>query len=108
MEQRILRLNEFVVSDLAPGKTVQRMVGDTYVCVYNIDGTFYATQDECAHAGGPLNEGRIEGHTITCPWHGACYDIITGAVLKPPARRPIKVFPVTIDGNIGRVDEPGS
>ena len=105
MSERILHLNEFHVNDLAPGKMQQRMVGETYVCVYNVDGAFYATQDECAHAGGPLHKGHLDGLHITCPWHGACYDSTTGAVLKPPAKRPLKTFRVTIDGEIGRVDE---
>jgi nitrite reductase/ring-hydroxylating ferredoxin subunit len=106
MSEPIIHLNEFRVSDVPPGKMLQRMVGETYVCVYNVGGTFYATQDECAHAGGPLHEGELDGVRITCPWHGACYDVTTGAVLKPPAKRGLKLFRVTIDDDIGRVDEP--
>lgn len=106
MAERVIHLNEFLVKDLAPGTMIQRIVGETYVCVYNVDGAFYATQDECGHAGGPLHQGKLEGTHITCPWHGACFDITTGAILKEPARRTIKVFRVTIDGDIGRVEDP--
>jgi nitrite reductase/ring-hydroxylating ferredoxin subunit len=32
----------------------------------------------CHHQGGPLAEGELEGNIITCPWHGAKWDVTTG------------------------------
>lgn len=104
MAEQIIHPNEFRVSDVPPGTMVQCVVGETNVCVYNVGGTLYATQDECPHARGPLHEGELDGTHITCPRHGACFDIITGAVLKPPARKPLMLFRVIVDGEIGRVD----
>ncbi len=44
--------------------------------------TFYATQNECTHAEGPLCEGTLEGAIIECPWHGSKFDVRTGAVCR--------------------------
>ncbi|MCB0241991.1 MAG: Rieske 2Fe-2S domain-containing protein [Anaerolineae bacterium] len=101
---RQLAANEFRVVDLRPGHAVQLYVDDAAVAVYNVDGTFYATQDECTHADGPLSEGDLEGATIVCPWHASCFDIATGAVLKGPAREPLRTYSVVVDGDVGRVE----
>ena len=52
--------------------------GEREIAVYNVDGTFYATQNECVHIKGPLGAGRLDGCVITCPWHGWQYDVRTG------------------------------
>ena len=48
--------------------------------------------------------GRLRGHSISCPLHGARFDVRTGACLAAPARRPIQSFPVTIEGGKVCVD----
>jgi Rieske Fe-S protein len=55
-----------------------------------IDGGFYALSDTCTQRRGPFSEGTVEGAEVTCPWHGATFDIRTGAVLGPPVGRPSK------------------
>jgi len=99
-----LKPNEFHVSDVAPGQTYLVHLDGQGVAVFNMDGTFYATQAECTHEGGPLNEGKVGDETVTCPWHGSCFNLKTGAVLHGPARQPIQTFKVTIDGAIGRIE----
>ena len=63
-----------------------------------IDGGFYALSDTCTHRRGPLSEGTVEGAEVTCPWHGATFDIRTGAVLGPPAGQAVKSYPVRVTG----------
>jgi len=43
----------------------------------------YAIQATCPHEGMPLDGGQIEGSTITCPWHGWEFDLITGRCINP-------------------------
>lgn len=50
------------------------------------------------HRRGPLSEGTVEGAEVTCPWHGATFDIRTGAVLGPPAGQAVKSYPVRVTG----------
>jgi nitrite reductase/ring-hydroxylating ferredoxin subunit/hemoglobin-like flavoprotein len=99
-----LKPNEFHLSDVAPGQTYLVHLDGQGVAVYNLDGTYYATQAECTHEGGPLNEGKLEGETVTCPWHGSCFNIKTGALVHGPARQPIQTFRVAINGTIGSVE----
>lgn len=66
------------------------------VCLAKVDGAVYAFTDNCTHISGPLNEGDLEGCVLTCPWHGAQFDIRTGKVLRGPARQNIMTYPVKI------------
>ena len=97
-----LKANEFPISEVPPGSIL--LVGE--VAVFNVDGRLCATQAACPHRQGPLNEGTLDGSTVTCPWHGSQFDVCTGAVLRGPAKDPIKTYPVTVDGEVGRVEIP--
>jgi nitrite reductase/ring-hydroxylating ferredoxin subunit len=45
----------------------------------------FAINEVCAHLGGPLSEGKLDGNTVICPWHGSRYDLATGTVLDGPS-----------------------
>ena len=92
--------NEFRISEVPPGSAL--LVGD--VAVFNVDGSFCATQGKCTHRQGPLSEGKLDGSTVTCPWHGAQFNVCTGAVLRGPAKDPLKTYRVVVESEIGRVE----
>jgi 3-phenylpropionate/trans-cinnamate dioxygenase ferredoxin subunit len=46
-----------------------------------------------------LAEGYVEGEEVTCPWHGAQFDVKTGAVLGPPAANPVAKYNVRVQGS---------
>ena len=69
------------------------------VAVFNVDGAFYAIDDTCTHRGGPLSEGQLAGQEVTCPWHGAVFDVTTGRVLGPPAPRDVTSFTLRVQGD---------
>jgi nitrite reductase/ring-hydroxylating ferredoxin subunit len=98
-----LQDNEFYTRDVLVGQVKLLRVKGHRIAIYNVDGTFYATDEECTHAGGPLSEGELEGNVITCPWHGSCFDVTDGTVTCRPAVKPIKTYTVMIEGEIGRV-----
>lgn len=83
-----------------PGKTLVEVEGEM-VALFHADGRFYALDDVCTHDGGPLADGELRGHTISCPRHGAKFDIRTGAALTMPAVRPTRAHDVKVeDGGV--------
>jgi len=98
-----LAANEFRMIDVQPGRMKLLSVDGEDVTVYNVDGVFYATADACTHADGPLHEGVLAGHIVTCPWHDSCFDVTNGAVTCPPATVALRTYRVSVEGEIGRV-----
>ncbi len=66
------------------------------VVIVNVDGRLYAIEDRCTHDDSPLADGEVDGDTIVCPYHGACFSLINGEVLAPPAYEAATVFPLRI------------
>ena len=66
------------VSEVVPGPAQLVAVDGKEIALFNVDGTFYALDNECPHRGGPLGEGDLEGCIVTCPWHAWQYDVRTG------------------------------
>jgi len=91
---------------LPPGEGMAVEVGEHEIALFNVDGTFYAIGDTCTHRGGPLSEGSLEGTTVTCPWHGANYDVCTGKNLTPPAPGEVPSYTVRVEGNDIQVEIP--
>jgi nitrite reductase/ring-hydroxylating ferredoxin subunit len=95
-----------VVSEIALGQAKLVEVGGHKIALFNIDGAFYAIADTCTHQGGPLSEGAVEGSEVTCPWHGARFDIRTGAVVGSPATKGVRTYAVKVEGSDIKVAIP--
>jgi metal-sulfur cluster biosynthetic enzyme/nitrite reductase/ring-hydroxylating ferredoxin subunit len=80
-----------------PGKTLVEVDGEM-VALFHVEGRFYAIDDVCTHDGGPLVDGELRDHKISCPRHGAKFDIRTGAALTMPAVRATRAHEVKIEG----------
>jgi 3-phenylpropionate/trans-cinnamate dioxygenase ferredoxin subunit len=74
-------------------------VKGTRVGVANVQGAYYAFDDECTHEGCSLAEGDLAGTTVTCMCHGAEFDVRSGEVLAPPAFAPIRVYRTRVEGD---------
>jgi nitrite reductase/ring-hydroxylating ferredoxin subunit len=93
--------------DVPPGACVLGRVNGKDVAIYNVDGTFYATQNDCTHMSGPLCEGALWGDIVTCPWHGSEFNVRTGEVVRDPAVEPLATYQVTArDGMLIVTDGP--
>jgi nitrite reductase/ring-hydroxylating ferredoxin subunit/uncharacterized membrane protein len=88
-------------SDLQDGQPIAVSVGGEEVLVVRTNGQVYAIADVCAHAGGPLHEGEIDGICVTCPWHGSVFRLDDGHVVHGPATAPQPAYDVRLTG--GRV-----
>jgi nitrite reductase/ring-hydroxylating ferredoxin subunit len=92
--------------ELPAGTARQLTVNGRKVALFNINGSYYAIDDTCPHRGGPLSEGDVEGNEVTCPWHGACFDVTTGAHLSPPAQSDVAAYKVQVVGDEIQVEVP--
>jgi 3-phenylpropionate/trans-cinnamate dioxygenase ferredoxin subunit len=94
------------LDDLPPGDAVRVVgtgedAGAEPIAVFNADGDLYAIGDTCTHQDASLADGWLEGCLIECPLHASCFDLRTGKPTEPPARLPVRTYPVRIvDGVI--------
>jgi 3-phenylpropionate/trans-cinnamate dioxygenase ferredoxin subunit len=87
-------------SEITAGNVRAIDAGGRRIAVANVDGTYYAFDDDCTHEQCSLAEyGDLAGTTITCTCHGSEFDVRTGKVLAPPARVPVKVYPIRVEGD---------
>lgn len=84
------------LEDCPPGSLRSVMVGSVPVVLCNVDGALYAVEDRCSHEELPLSDGELEGPILVCQYHGARFDVTSGAPRGLPAVRPIRTFPVEI------------
>lgn len=67
--------------ELGPdGRGVAR-ADDEEVAVFRVEGELHAVANSCPHAGNPLVEGDVLGHTLVCAYHAWRFDLETGACL---------------------------
>ena len=91
------------LADLPPGTMKLLESGSQSIGLFNCHGELHAIEDRCTHDDGPLCHGTwdIESCTISCPRHGANFDLKTGRPLSLPAYLPARIFPVRVrEGNI--------
>jgi nitrite reductase/ring-hydroxylating ferredoxin subunit len=89
------------VEAVPPGSVLRITVDRTDILLCNVgpDGVF-AIRNRCSHMNKPLHAGRVIGCKISCPEHGAEFDIRSGDALSFPAVRPLKTYPVQIENGV--------
>lgn len=90
------------LADLADGESrAFEDIGEYGIVVCNVQGEIYALEDNCSHADTPLSEGRLRGWHITCPLHGASFDVRDGSHGGPPAWEGVSCYSVErVDGEV--------
>ena len=79
---------------LAEGDMRTHKAGPVEVLLCRVGGELHALENKCSHQARPLHRGRLRGHRIICPVHGAAFDVRDGAHKSPPATCGIERFPV--------------
>lgn len=92
--------------DIAAGSAVVVEAGGKRIALCNTGDGIYAIDDVCTHDGGPLDQGKLDGIEIECPRHGARFDVTNGRALCLPAVRPVKTYPVRVEGGEVEIDLP--
>lgn len=89
--QKVASLNELTTQDGFPIR-----VDNISVALFKLEnGEIYAVENSCPHVGAPLHNGIIEDKTITCLWHGWCFDLSNGESSNCPGVK-IKSFPTKV------------
>jgi nitrite reductase (NADH) small subunit/3-phenylpropionate/trans-cinnamate dioxygenase ferredoxin subunit len=82
MDTPMMDSDDFVtvatVHDVPPGTGRTVEVNGIWIALFNAGGTFYAIDNACPHAGGPLGEGKLNGTVVECPWHGWKFSVVSG------------------------------
>jgi NADPH-dependent 2,4-dienoyl-CoA reductase/sulfur reductase-like enzyme/nitrite reductase/ring-hydroxylating ferredoxin subunit len=86
------------LSDFA-GATLLGHVGDEDVLLVRSESEIFAIDAYCSHYHGPLAEGLVDGESIRCPWHHACFDLRTGEAARAPAFNALAVWQVERQGD---------
>jgi len=94
-------------SDIPHGKMIHLTTGKKKdILVVNIRGKYYAISNICSHEGAMLHEGRLDGKELTCPWHGAKWDVTTGKLmLFPENLKSLRQFKVSVENDNVYVEE---
>ncbi len=91
-------------SELESGQGMLVEADGKEIALFNCEGKYYAVDNDCTHVGGPLCDGEVCGTTVTCPWHGAEFDLKSGHALAPPAEKDINTYNVHVDGDIIKIE----
>jgi nitrite reductase/ring-hydroxylating ferredoxin subunit/uncharacterized membrane protein len=88
-------------SMLEENRPTAALAGELPLVIVKRDGTVHALADRCAHRGGPLHEGDLEGDCIACPWHGTRFRLDDGSVERGPSAYPQPCYEARIsDGRV--------
>ena len=74
-------------------------IDDLELLLLRVGGDVMVLHNYCTHLGKPLTGGRVMAGHITCPFHGACFDVKTGAAVSGPAVFPLHRFPARLEGD---------
>lgn len=86
------------LSDLVVGQGIEVVASDRVLALFRTESGVFAIDGVCAHAGGPVGKGKLNGPVVTCPWHGWQYDVRTGQNCLN-ARICQQSFPTVIEGD---------
>ncbi len=94
------------VKDVPEGKGKKVSLNGKEIAILNLGGKFFALDNKCTHAGGPLSAGKLDGNgcCVECPWHGSVFDLKSGKNTAGPAKRPVAVYKTKVEGNDVLVD----
>jgi nitrite reductase/ring-hydroxylating ferredoxin subunit/uncharacterized membrane protein len=75
-------------SELPEGKLRRVLYKETPLLLVRRGGHIYSLAETCAHLGGPLAQGKLEGDTVVCPWHASRFSLGSGEVIDGPSAFP--------------------
>lgn len=89
--------------DVPPGKMKHVEAEEKEILLANSDGKVYALCDRCSHMNAPLSMGTLNEKVITCPMHGARFDVTTGKKVGEPMTPDPSKFPEPIPESLQKM-----
>ena|SRR5215217_1120066 len=83
-------------ADVAENSVKMVEAGGRVLAVYNIEGAFYVTDDECTHGAASLSDGILDGDIIECTMHFGAFDVKTGKPVQEPCSIPLRTYKVVV------------
>ncbi|KAM3869167.1 apoptosis-inducing factor 3-like [Diretmus argenteus] len=83
-------------SDLKDGQMMEVEVGHHNVLLTRTEGRYSAIGNQCTHYGAPLSKGVLLGNRVRCPWHGACFNVLTGDLEEYPGMDCLPCYKVKV------------
>lgn len=91
------------IKDVSPGKMKPVELEEKEILLANSDGKVYALCDRCSHMNAPLSMGTLNGKVVTCPMHGARFDVTTGKKVGEPMASDPSKFPEPIPESLQKM-----
>jgi 3-phenylpropionate/trans-cinnamate dioxygenase ferredoxin component len=95
-------MSEFIeaarIEDIPESGKLCLELDDQYVVLVRVDGQYFCLDDICTHDGGTLGDGELRGYCLSCPRHGAEFDVRTGEAVTMPATEATGHHEVRVDG----------
>jgi 3-phenylpropionate/trans-cinnamate dioxygenase ferredoxin component len=87
-------------AEIEEGKLVHITASGKEIAVTKLDGEYYAIDNICTHAGAELHEGELNNGELTCPWHGAKWNVKTGSLISFPQKlKPLESHKVMVEND---------
>jgi 3-phenylpropionate/trans-cinnamate dioxygenase ferredoxin subunit len=87
------------LSALPPGEALRVDAAPPIAVFHTEEGGLYAIDDTCTHQDASLADGWLEGCWVECPLHASTFDVRTGQVDAPPAKKPVRTHTVVVEGD---------
>ena len=102
MTEKIFR-PVLALADVGRGRMRSCRIGDLELVVCHTRDGVFAVDNNCTHAFARMSEGYLKGTALSCPLHGATYDVRTGQVLRGPATIPLTAYQTRVVGGMVEV-----
>jgi len=92
------------IKDLKEGSLLRVEPNGKPIVLAMARGKVYAMDAVCSHEGGPLEDGKLEGYELTCPWHYAVFDVRNAKVSEKTVwATDLTSYPVQVDESTGDI-----
>lgn len=88
------------LDELPAGKAKEFLVNGKKILVANDKGNIYAMSPFCTHDGAELQAEEVIDHAISCPRHGAQFDVRDGSVIRMPAPVGLATYDTKVEGDV--------